>query len=294
MADKRKIRPLGFPVSVEFSAGKKINVRKLLAGKGWQVPLEFDALVDFADLFVKLGMRGKHVSQEKQWSFKNPPPEGIKVLEFENKAVAQDVEAISRIAQVANFYKNARLTGKYYLLTKRVFSEISRGSKACKESPFLGLIRAGVVAGEMLGISWDKQILVQTKRLPLPKGKIAVGLSYLTPISKNFTNLLIADPAGATYSSIVANLLYLKLRGCLPGKVEIWNVSGSHKGCLFARDVMRQLGIDGRIIVGGYSPGMNEKYYLERYGGQPSVGDAGDALNRFLPKRLKIGVGKHE
>lgn len=289
MPKKSRIKLLGFPVSIEIaSSGKKINIAKRLGNGSWQGPTSFNAIFNFSDLFVKLGMRAKHAPLNKQWSAKNPPPSGIRVLEFEDKTVARDVQAISQIARRKNFYSKQHLTDEYYRLTKRVLGKVKNACQFSNYS-FLALVRAGVVAGKMLGISPERQTLVQTKRLALRnKGHIAVGLSYLTQEGKVSPTLLIADPAGATYASIVANLLYLKLKNRLPRRLEIWNVVGSHQGALFAKGVMQELGISGRIVIGGYSPGMNEKYYLETRDGYPSVGDAGDALNRFLPKKLNI------
>ena len=256
-------------------------------------PREFDVVVDFRDLFVKKGIWASLVPWRERWHSLNTP-DGIAILGFYDPEVAGAIEEISWIA-AKDFYGDEDDCVRYYNLNKFVFQRMAeRTGLRRNRTEFLGLIRAGVVAGEMLGISADEQILIQTKRLHLigeKPGEIAIGI---TPEDRerlrdiDGKHLLIADPAGATYGSVIGNLIYLRHLGIKPSRVSIWNTVASHKGSLFALEAMKALGIEGEIFAGGYSPSLNSRYYLETEAGGPSVRDAGDGLDRFLPERLRL------
>jgi hypothetical protein len=245
-------------------------------------------------------MRATRIPKAKMWSLKNLPPKGIKILEFSDKTVRGEVQAIAEIAK-ENFYGDSEKCESYLestaFILRRMYWASDLASSNFSLDPglqYLGLIRAGVVAGKMLGRDESKQIKVQTKRLPMKgekPGNIAIGITFEDPSQIKRINgrrLLIADPAGATFSSVVANLLYLKHRGVTPARVDIWNVVASHKGSLFALAALKSMGIKGSITAGGYSPAMNEHYYLETEKGLPSVGDAGDALDSYLPSKYRL------
>lgn len=270
-------------------------------------PKNYPHIVNFGQTFVDRKMRGQHVDPKDQWSADNPPPEGISVLEFHNTEVRKWIKSISEIAET-DFYEDEQKCGEYYDLTAQVFAEISkeamaRGLLTSGDKPaFLGLVRAGAVAGEILGFKigdginneLSDQVLIQTKRLHVKgqkEGDISIGIDYLNPGKladlKN-KPWIIADPAGATYASVVANIAVLKSRGIVPSKVLIFNVVGSQRGAEFALEAIRSMGIEVNIIVGGSSPGMNESYYLETADRKPCVKDAGEALNGSLPEPLQL------
>ncbi|MEK7497700.1 MAG: hypothetical protein AAB656_02165, partial [Patescibacteria group bacterium] len=240
-------------------------------------PNFFEAVVHFGQTFVDLGMRNGGVPEDEQWSPENLPPEGIEILEFNPSVLVQ--EALSNIYDIAqeDFYNSEQKCVEYFgsnaiiLMAAAEKSGINR--KDCK---FIGLVRAGAVAGQMLHIGISEQILVQTKRLALRgelPGDIAIGISYFNADQINDLDgkdWLIADPAGATMGSIVANIAYLVDQGIKPNKLVILNTVVSHKGALFALEAIKAMGIeDVKIVAGGYSPNMDEKYYLETREGNP-------------------------
>ena len=285
----------GYPVSIEIAQeGAKIPILGRLEDPETYVgPKEFDVVVNFGNLFVKKGLWNFRVPKEERWT-PISTPDGITILGFFGDEVKDAVNEIAWIAQ-REFYGNDDDCIRYYDLNKFIFGKMAnRAHLRRTRTDFLGLIRAGVVAGEMLGISVDEQVLVQTKRLHLKgeaEGDIAIGITpedvqRLREIDGR--PLLIADPAGATYSSIVGNLIYMNHLGIRPEQVIIWNTVASHKGSLFALEAMRVLGLSGEIVAGGYSPALNSRYYLETENGNPSVRDAGDGLDRFLPERLRL------
>ena len=285
----------GYPVSIEIAQeGAKIAIRDRLEDPETYVgPSEFDVVVNFRDLFVKRGLWNSRVPKEERWTSLTTP-EGISILGFFDSELADAIEEISWISQ-RDFYADENDCIRYYNLNKFVFGKMANRAHLRKNRiDFLGLIRAGVVAGEMLGINMEEQALVQTKRLHLKgeaEGDIAIGITPEDPQRLreiDGRHLLIADPAGATYSSVVGNLIYLTHLGIKPERVSIWNTVASHKGSLFARGALKDLGLTGEIFAGGYSPALTNRYYLETEKGKPSVRDAGDALDRFLPERLRL------
>jgi len=285
----------GYPVSIEIAQeGAKIAIFDRLEDPETYVgPKEFDVVVNFRDLFVKRGLWNSCVPREERWTSLTTP-EGISILGFFDNELADAIEEISWISQ-RDFYTDEKDCIRYYNLNKFVFGKMQNRAHLRKNRiDFLGLIRAGVVAGEMLGISLDEQVLIQTKRLHLKgeaEGDIAIGITPEDPQKLreiDGKHLLIADPAGATYSSVVGNLIYLTHLGIKPEKVSIWNTVASHKGSLFALGALKDLGLTGEIFAGGYSPALTSRYYLETEKGKPSVRDAGDALDRFLPERLRL------
>lgn len=280
----------GHQLMIEMgSGGAMIPIIERLAEPGHYVgPSEFDNVVNLRDLIIDSGMRSSRMTDAEMWSEKNPPPKGIRILEFEDPEIKVMTHEISEIASACS-NTDAGACARYYDLAKKIFGKIPGVTGVDpKSTVFLGLLRAGGVAGKMLDIPLEEQILIETKRLRLKDGDggyLSIGINY-----KNRDDLekmegkhwLIADPAGATFASVIANLALATRLNIHPAKVSIWNIVASHKGSLFALDAMKQLGIDGEIVAGGYSPGMSDKYYLETPEGRPSVGDAGDWLNRFL------------
>jgi len=269
--------------------GKKVSIRERLADPDhYAGPLEFDNVVGLGDLIVNFGMRASRVTGAEKWSQGNPPPKGIEILEFEDPKIKKITQTVSEIVFMCS-YKDPDACVLYYDSVKQIFASMRNSTGVDpKSTVFLGLLRAGGVAGEMLGIPLEEQVLIETKRLRLKDGDgghVAIGIDY-----KNRDDLkrmdgkhwLIADPAGATFASAIANLTLAIENGVHPAKVLIWNTVASHKGAVFALEAMRQMGIDGEIVAGGYAPGMNDKYYLETSEGKPSVGDAGDWLSSFL------------
>ncbi|OGM15894.1 hypothetical protein A2V56_05180 [Candidatus Woesebacteria bacterium RBG_19FT_COMBO_42_9] len=292
-----EIQVNGYPVSIEVAPpGAKIPVLHRIKDAAHYVgPGEFDILVDFRDTFVRNGMWNSYVPKERQWNAFNLP-EGITVLGFIDPDIKEATNEMEWIAQ-RDFYENDKDCERYYILNKTIFGKISRWSRPRTKSgnlEFIGLIRAGVVASEMLGISVEEQVLIQTKRLPLigqSQGDIAIGLTphNLETLSRlKEKHWVFADVAGATLASIIANVRYLIHIGIRPEKVSIWNAVLSHKGGLFGLQALRELGIDAQIVAGGYSPRLNKDYYLETDYGSASVGDAGNALDRFLPEDLRL------
>ncbi|MEK7188304.1 MAG: hypothetical protein AAB685_00445 [Patescibacteria group bacterium] len=290
----------GYPITIEIaSKGEEIPIRERLEDPDhYKGPASFQAVIDFGSLAKGWRMRGQHVDRQAQWSAANLPPKGITILEFQDPRVKTATRWISEIAE-EDFCPVPLKCQKYYDYNRNVFHYIrdyysGRNSGESPQFRFLGLVRAGLVAGEMLGFPASSQVLAQTKRLHLRgerEGDIAVGISYLSaedPRNLDGVRLLIADPAGATYSSVIANLVYLTEMGVRPKKVDIWNTVASHQGALFALDAMKDLNIEGEIVAGGYSPGMNRNYYLETRDYKPSVRDAGDGLNQFLPQELRL------
>jgi len=285
----------GHPVSIEIAReGTKIPILDRLEDPETYVgPKEFEVVVNFGNLFVKKGLWNSYVPKEERWTPISVPKD-VAILGFYDDEVRAAVDEIAWIAQ-RDFYGSEEDCDRYYNLNKFIFGKmVSREGLRRNRLEFLGLIRAGVVAGEMLGISMGEQILVQTKRLHLKgeaEGDIAIGITPEDPQRLreiDGRHLLIADPAGATYSSIVGNLMYLYHLRIKPKKVSIWNTVASHKGSLFALEAMKALGLNGEIFAGGYSPALTNRYYLETERGGPSVRDAGDGLDRFLPERLRL------
>jgi len=292
--DIKQIEILGQPTSIEIAhEGSKIPIRDRLDDPDYKGPWEFDTVVNFSDLFVSRGMMNQHVHPSEQWSANNPPPDGIEILEFSDNYVAEVIREISEIA-AEEFYHDKEKCKLYKKLNGQVFRAITKKSDVdITDVPFAGLYRAGVVAGEMLSITYKYQVVIQTKRLHLKGeggGNIAVGITYKDPDQmKEFDGerILIADPAGATFSSVIGNLVYLVLKDIRPKKVSVWNTVVSQRGALFALEAMEEMGIEGEIVAGGYSPGMNERYYLETKDKTPSVRDAGDGLAMFIPEELR-------
>lgn len=285
----------GYPVVIEIAqAGAKIPIMGRIENpESYVGPKEFEVVVNFGNLFVKKGLWNSCVPKEERWT-PISTPEGIRILGFFDDKVRDAVDEIAWIAQ-RDFYGDERDCDRYYNRIKFIYEEmLNREQPRRSRIEFLGLIRAGLVAGEMLGIRDYEQVLVQTKRLHLQgerEGDIAIGITPEDPQAlKEIAgrHLLIADPAGATYSSIVGNLIYLSHLGIKPEKVSVWNAVASHKGSLFAIEAMKTLGLEGEIFAGGYSPALTDRYYLETEKGTPSVRDAGDALDRFLPERLRL------
>lgn len=286
----------GYPISIEIAQeGAKIPIMERIENpESYVGPSEFDVVVNFGNLFVKKGLWNSRVPKQERWT-PISTPDGITILGFFDEKVRDAVDEIAWIAQ-RDFYAEEKECSRYHDLNKFIFGKMANRAQLRKNRiEFLGLIRAGLVAGEMLGIGMHEQALVQTKRLHLKgeaEGDIAIGITpedaqRLKEIDGR--HLLIADPAGATYSSVVGNLIYLNHLGIRPEKVSVWNIVASHKGSLFALEAMKALGFDGDIFAGGYSPGLNKTYYLETEKGSPSVRDAGDALDRFLPdERFKL------
>ncbi len=284
------------PISVELASnGQEIPILDRLNDPDHYLgPSAFGAVVNFGKIFVREGMVG-HVSPDQQWSLSNPPSDGVTMMEFLDLEVADAVREISQIARTNGSCSDTTLCERYHHLNQKVFQAIARHNGSGESHETVALIRAGVVAGQMLEVPVDEQILIHTKRLYLKeqegKGNIAIGITWVNPEEMSKLNgkiVHIPDPAGATFSSVVANLIYLKQMGVCPKRVEIWNTVASHRGAEFALNAMRDLGIEGQVVAGGYSPGMNDKYYLEESDGGPSVGDAGDMLDRFLPENLRL------
>lgn len=278
------------PITIRYAVdGNGLAVLPYLSDPShYKGPETFPTIVDLGCIYDNLGFRNSMVPANERWSSENLPPRGIRILEFENPSVKSAVGAIAAIAQ-EDFYGNQTACYEYYVQTSQVLLAISKGQKFSKDdTAFLGLIRAGVVAGQIIGFPEDEQTLVQTKRLGGEDGRIAIGIGIKEEVGLYRPHWLIADPAGATYGSVVANVLHLLHHGYRPERVSIWNTVASHKGAEFALAALTEQGINTEIIAGGYSPGMNENYYLLTSGGTPSVRDAGDALNGFLPKDLMI------
>ncbi len=260
-------------------------------------PSNYDTVVNFGSMCVEEGMRDYVVSESERWSAENPPPGGITILGFNDPAVQSWVDEIAEIAKV-DFCGDESARERYYELNKNIFLAIAESSgmssEELQDAAFLGLVRAGAVAGEMLGISVADQLLIQTKRLHIKgesEGDISIGISQQNPeqlASIDSRVWLIADPAGATLSSIEAVLINLLEQGVRPSKVVIWNTVISHKGAEFALNAIRSLGVEVEIVAGGYSSAMNKNYYLETPDGTPSVRDAGDALNYALPEEMRL------
>ncbi len=272
--------------------GEKLDVSDRVE-ESYHGPRDFDVVVNFGGTFVAKGMKSTRVSEEDQWGLNNPPPEGISILEFVDPTIKEAVACISDIA-TTDFYGDPKACSEYYRHNQHIFRSIAeRSGFRPQDARVLGLVRAGLVAGEMVGVSYTDQVLIQTKRLPLKgetPGDIGIGISYFEPRQMkqlDGADVIIPDPAGATFASVVANLTYLRHKGIVPRRVDIWNVVTSHKGSLFALEAMRELEIFGGITAGGYAPEMNDHYYLVSKNGQPSVRDAGDALNGCLPDHLK-------
>lgn len=287
---------LGHLVLVENAEGTRVNIKDRLEDpERFTGPLSYDTVINFGNLFVNMGLRNYMVSKVDRWSSEHNPPRGITIHEFDNNDVSKAVAGISEIAKDNTFYDNEEECNNYFRFNQSVFAQIhQRSGLDLKAVQFAGLIRAGVAAGEMLGVATSDQVLIQTKRLHLKgenPGEISVGISYDNPHEEgrfNNQDILIADPAGATFGSVIANLLYLKTRQVQPSRVRVWNAVASHKGSALAMQAIKELGMEVSIDAGGYSPGMNDNYYLETASGDPSVGDAGDALNRFLPPSLRL------
>src|SRR3990172_3617126 len=239
---------LGHPVTLEYALdGSGIPVANYLEDPShYKGPESFPAIVDFGTIFEDLGFRDFTVSPEDRWSKVNSPPEGIRILEFEDSNVYALIKNISDIAG-SEFYADPLACHQYYSYTSQVLRTISSLGINRDNTAFLGLIRAGVVAGEILGYPTEEQTLIQTKRLG-NNGRIAIGIDVLQNTGLDRPNWLIADPAGATYGSVVANMIYLLQAGLQPQKVQIWNTVASHKGSEFALTVLRDLGLDVEII----------------------------------------------
>lgn len=302
MAISIERRNLGFlgSYTIETNPTGYVDIKDRLAHPDHYVgPTKFASVINLGQTFVELGMRGEAVPHESRWSDFNKPPKGITVLEFEDDGVKTAVDKISVIAS-EDFYDDEEKCLEYYMLNQIVLTRgLMESGIDIKKAKFMGLVRAGAVAGEMLGVHVDDQVLIQTKRLALKgeqEGDIAIGITYFDENQiddLDGKDWVIADPAGATYGSIVANISYLAEKGIKPAKLVILNTVGSHKGMLFAQKSLKELGIDDvQIIVGGYSPEMNDDYYLVAPNGQPSVRDAGNGLNRFLPPLLRLSSPK--
>jgi len=76
--------------------------------------------------------------------------------------------------------------------------------------------------------------------------------------------------------------------GIRPKTVNIWHTVVSHRGAELGLSFLQSLGLKGEIVAGGYAPGLNRRYYLENAEGNPSVRDAGNGLDRFLPESLRL------
>ena len=263
-------------------------------------PAEFDVLVNFGGYFRNHDMWNSRVPPDRQWTPTSfpPPPDGITILEFSDPLVKGAVERLSMIAR-SDFYQDQSLCEDYYRQNEFIFESIAShrhfSRKERNDVKFLGLVRAGVVAGQMLGFEVADQILVQTKRLHLKgqiEGDIAIGI---TPLDAgrlreiDGKHLIIGDPAGATLSSMAGNLHYLVGHlGIRPKTVNIWHTVVSHRGAELGLSFLQSLGLKGEIVAGGYAPGLNRRYYLENAEGNPSVRDAGNGLDRFLPESLRL------
>jgi uracil phosphoribosyltransferase len=278
---------LGHKISVQTGAGgSKVPIGELENPRHYTGPDKFSLIVYFGGMVEGIGLRNSIVPEESRWSHKNPPPDGIRILGFDDREVEKQLEEISNLAN-NNSPTDKDAADKYYKLTENIYKKMPEATGVdLKETVFLGLLRAGGVAGEMLGIPYGDQVLINTKRLQKAGnggGHMSIGIDYLTtnglpPNSLNGREWLVADPAGATFSSIIANMVFLRNLGIRPSKLIVWNVVASHMGSLFAQKAMEELGIDFELVAGGYSPVMNENYYLVRPDGKQSVGDAGDRL----------------
>lgn len=284
----------GSPVLIETIPGGRVPIAERIEDpENFVGPKSFDVVVNFGDLFVRKGLWNSRVPVTERWNALWTP-EGVSIMGFYDPAVKEALNEIAWIAE-RDFYGSEDDCARYYYLNKFIFRQMAQTLGLRKNrTEFLGLIRAGVVAGEMLGFDVHEQILVQTKRLHLKgekEGDIAIGISPQNPEALreiDGRHLLIADPAGATYGSVVGNLIYLNHLGIKPSEVSIWNTVASHKGSLFALEAMESLGIKGEIFAGGYSPALTSRYYLETENGNPSVRDAGDGLQRFLPEAVRV------
>ena len=264
--DTKQIDILGQPTSIEIAhEGSKIPILDRLEDRQhYTGPPEFGTVVNFSGLFVSREMMDQHVPPSEQWSKSRLPPDGIEILEFSDKDVAKTIRGISEIA-AEDFYDDEEKCRLYKKLNEKVFQAIAKESEVDIQGvPFAGLYRAGVVAGEILSVPHGYQVVIQTKRLHLKGeggGDIAVGITYKDPDQMkefNGEHILIADPAGATFSSVIGNLAYLVHKDIKPERVSVWNTVVSHRGALFALEAMKEMGIKGEIVAGGYSPGMNK------------------------------------
>lgn len=269
--------------------GQMIYVKdKLKDREHYKGPDEFEAVVFFDDGIKE--MRGK-MPDEEQWTSENLPPERVSILEFIDPKVESAIDEISELATNGDV-NDPDDRDRYYELNKQIYETIVDYSNLDgDEVVFMGLIRAGLVAGEMAGFGVESQVLVQTKRLYLKDERIGIGITYEDESqiqNINGKTLIIGDPAGATMASMIANVAYLLEQGVKPEKVVIWNVVSSHAGILFAKSTLEEMGVEVEFIAGGYSPELNDKYYLVTKDGDSSVADAGDWLNEFLPEKYRL------
>ena len=124
--DTKQIEILGQPTSIEIAhEGSKIPIRDRLDDPDYKDPWEFDTVVNFSDLFVSRGMMNQHVDPSEQWSANNPPPDGIKILEFSDNYVAQAIREISEIA-AEEFYHDKEKCELYKKLNGQVFRAITK------------------------------------------------------------------------------------------------------------------------------------------------------------------------
>jgi uracil phosphoribosyltransferase len=266
--------------------GRKIPIRHLLAEPDhYTGPGEFTYVVNLQDLIPGAGLRDSDVPLEDRWNNHNSPPAGVKVLEFNDHRVEGHLSDISMYASSKDWHdlSSARF---YRWHCQQVYDAIVTETGIDPRSVVvLGLLRAGGVAGEMLGIPLKDQVLIETKRLRLKEGhggNMAIGIEYVkqSDLARlDGQHLLFPDPAGATFASILANLQLLLTKGIRPAKVSIWNVSASQQGIEFAFRATKEMGIVAEIVTGGCVYRLNEKYYLVRKDGRPAVGDAGDWLS---------------
>jgi len=266
-----------------------------------------DHLIDSGKLFeVLIG----HYDGKKSgaWDRQNPEKlvdQGIIVMEYfyeEARLIMQEINSLAqRVIQDTRLYDDSQFCADYLALARRGYDFLRNALPEFRapidpQLPIITLERGGLVSARLgLGVDLEavieREVRIATKRVHLddgPETGLAATVRWREP-----EKLALLDGSEATLfdfvnpasgASTAAALLAMIQRGVSPRAIHQYGVSMTPQGALFAKESLRNMGIETTFASLGESSVLGSNYYL---GGGRAVGDAGRALRYYLPSWYK-------
>lgn len=296
---------LGHEVKVYVApAGTVIDPRGPGGYTEAQGPNTYTHFIEMGDLLNAFPMSGEKIEPAHQWKRGQIPDEfrdhigmvasydhGPDALSDQDRTLAEialnGIESFDEIyglngyldPVLCNLYRdNERVVGKYW-----------QKSLDVTEMAGFGLVRAGEVALDAIDVPKDHQILSAAKRHNYLKdrNRIGIGMSIGAAEIKQLQQLdqmVIAERAIASGSSIIAALLVLRANQALPNNIVITGTGVSQRSAellsRFFTEQAEQGAVEtfklhiGRLVY--HLSGGEHPYYLVSKRGNFSVLDGGD------------------
>jgi len=281
----------------------------------------YNFFVDFGDLFESLGMVGQ-VPEDQVWRQPEELPAGLEVYDL---LASWDPEGDDEVVAALNGIEgldekfglfgwlDARLCAEYQqhdqiiARQEKQWLERHRPNKPLPVSDYtaVGVVRAGVLANQVLGFGPELQVLVNAKRhnKRVNHKELGIGLNLTEAQINRLTNtdnLLIRERAIASGSSVLALLSVLRSKGELPPNLHVGATVGDQRGVeqilKFIRSKDGDLERTVTMFLGSLATEMSSgdhPYYIlrpQRPGNDRqsfAVSDGGDYADLWLPPNLR-------